>query len=95
MTLFVIAGQCVTFYQIVLLDIRGVIGYTPKMNKKVNQVLIYSPQPNPTVEEITEILKLLMYQSYPPELRTDENLTILFNKLPEGAKRHFQLKDKQ
>lgn len=65
------------------------------MNKKINQVLIFSPQPNATADEIMEILKLFVFQTYPAELRTEENLTVLYNKLPKEAQRHFQLKDKQ
>lgn len=65
------------------------------MKKKVNQVIIFSPQPEATTDELMQVLKIFAFQTYPPELRTEENLTTLFNTLPEGAQRHFQLKDKQ
>ncbi len=58
-----------------------------------NKALVFDPQPNPTNEEIMQILKLLMFQSYPPEVRTPDNLMLLFNKMPQSAKRHFQVKD--
>ncbi len=63
--------------------------------KNPNQVLIFSPQPNATADEVMEVLKLVMFQTYPAELRTEENLTTLFNKLPANVQRHFQVKDKQ
>lgn len=62
------------------------------MKKKVNQILIYSPKPDVTAQELSEILRLTMFNTYPPELRTSENLTAIFNQLPENAQRHFQIK---
>ena len=62
------------------------------MNKRVDQVLIFSPQPNATIDDVMQILKLFAFQTYPPELRTRENLTKLYNELPDGTKRHFQVK---
>jgi hypothetical protein len=64
------------------------------MTKRPNQVLVFSPQPNATADEVMEVLKLVMFQSYPAELRTEENLTALYNKLPTNVQRHFQVKDK-
>jgi hypothetical protein len=63
------------------------------MNKRVDQVLIYSPQDDNTPQELAEILRLVVFHTYPPELKTQENLTALFNKLPPNAQRHFQIQD--
>ena len=65
------------------------------MKKRIDQALIFSPKPNATPDEIMEILRLFVFQSYPPELRTQKNLTTLYNQLPENARRHFQVKDPQ
>lgn len=63
------------------------------MKKTINQQLIYNPKSDITVQEIAEILRLLAFHTYPPELKTQENLTALFNQLPTEAQRHFELKD--
>ena len=65
------------------------------MKKKIGQELVYSPQPNATNDEIMEVMRLAFFTTYPPALRTEKILTDLFNKLPEGAQRHFKLKDKE
>lgn len=65
------------------------------MSKKVNQIVIFSPQKGATADEVMQVLKLLAFQTYPPELKTETNFTVLFNKLPPEAQRHFQLKDPQ
>lgn len=61
--------------------------------KRTEQVLIFEPQPNATADEVMEILKLSMFQTYPPELRTKENMMAIFNGLSAGAKRHFKIKN--
>jgi hypothetical protein len=63
------------------------------MNKRPDQILIFSPQKGATADEVMEILKLSMFQTYPAELKTNENLTTLYNQLSEGAQRHFTIKD--
>lgn len=63
------------------------------MKKTIKQTLVYSPKPDITPYELAEIMRLTMFQTYPPELRTAENFTAIFNQLPEGAQRHFQIKD--
>ena len=59
--------------------------------KKSNRILTFSPKPGATADEVMEVLKLFVFQTYPPEMRTKENMLALFDKLPEGAKRHFQV----
>jgi hypothetical protein len=59
--------------------------------EKITQILIFSPKPNATPDEIMEILKFLFFQTYPPELRTRENMLGVYNQLSEGAKRHFKV----
>lgn len=61
--------------------------------KKSNRILTFSPKPGATADEVMEVLKLFVFQTYPPEMRTKENMLALFDKLPEGAKRHFQVND--
>jgi hypothetical protein len=63
------------------------------MNKLPEQLLIFAPQPNATSDEVMQILKLVLFQLYPEELRTQEQLTKLYNELPESAKRHFQIRN--
>lgn len=63
------------------------------MQKRVEQELIFTPKPGATPDEVMQVLRLVMFQNYPEELRTRENLTTLFNKLPEQAQRHFEVKD--
>ena len=62
--------------------------------KKVDKVLIFDPKPGATPDEVMEILKLFTFQTYPQELKTKENMMALFNQLPESAKRHFNVIDK-
>lgn len=58
-----------------------------------NKMIIFSPKPGATADEVMQILKLLMLQTYPPALRTQDNLFALYSKLPDSAKRHFKIKD--
>jgi hypothetical protein len=66
-----------------------------KITKTVDQALVYAPKPDITTQELSEILRLVVFHTYPPEMKTQENLTALFNQLPTGAQRHFELKDPQ
>lgn len=61
--------------------------------KKSNRILTFAPQKGATADEVMEVLKLFVFQTYPPEMRTKENMLALFDKLPENAKRHFQVND--
>ena len=61
------------------------------MTPKVNSVLIFDPKPGATADEAMEVLKLFTFQTYPTELKTRENLMTLFDQLPESAKRHFNV----
>ena len=61
--------------------------------KKSNRILTFAPKPGATADEVMEVLKLFVFQTYPPEMRTKENMLALFDKLPDGAKRHFQIND--
>ena len=65
------------------------------MKKTPDQVLVFSPQPNATPDEVMQVMKLLMFQTYLAELKTEDNLTALYNKLPDNVQRHFQVKNKQ
>ena len=60
------------------------------MNSNLDNILIYSPQPNATPDEIMHVLKMVFFQSYPPLYKTQERLEYMYNNLPEGAKRHFK-----
>jgi hypothetical protein len=59
---------------------------------KTDRILIFDPKPGATPDEVMEVLKLFTFQTYPAELKTRENMLILFDSLPSGAKRHFQVK---
>jgi hypothetical protein len=58
--------------------------------KTDNRILIFDPKPNATADEVMEIMKLSMFQTYPPELRTRENMLDIFDNLSDKAKRHFK-----
>lgn len=58
---------------------------------KDDRILVYDPQPDVTNDEMAALLNMVMFQTYPPELKTRENMLILFDKLPKGAKRHFKI----
>lgn len=62
------------------------------MKPKTDRILIFEPKPKATADEVMEVLRLFVFQTYPPELRTRENMLGLFDKLSPGAKRHFQVK---
>jgi len=64
------------------------------MKKEVGQILIYDPKKGASVDDIMQIFRILMFSTYPPELQTDENLTALYNKMPESARRHFRIVNK-
>jgi hypothetical protein len=59
---------------------------------KPDRILIFDPKPGATPDEVMEVLKLFTFQTYPAELKTHENMLVLFDSLPKGAKRHFQVK---
>ena len=65
----------------------------PPLPKPPTKVLIFAPQPNSTADEVMQVLKLVMFQSYPIEHRTIEQLEALYNKLPGEAQRHFRWKE--
>jgi hypothetical protein len=56
-----------------------------------NRILIFEPQPNATPDEVMQVLRMFVFQSYPPELRTKEKMLTLFDELPTEAKRHFKV----
>jgi len=60
-----------------------------------DRILIFDPKPGATPDEVMEVLKLFTFQTYPTELKTKTNMLALFDQLPEGAKRHFQVKKNQ
>ena len=62
---------------------------------KSDRILIFDPKPGATPDEVMEVLKLLSFQTYPAELKTRENMLTLFDTLPTGAKRHFQIKHRE
>ena len=59
--------------------------------KQDNRILIFSPQPNATADEVMQVLAMFAFQTYPPELKTKENMLAIFDKLPQSAKRHFKV----
>ena len=59
--------------------------------KPDNRILIFDPQPNATPDQVMDVLKLFVFQSYPPELRTKEKLFEAYKALPRDAQRHFKL----
>ena len=54
-----------------------------------NKSLVFSPQLGATPDEIMEILNFLFFQTYPPELKTRENLMPLYDNLSPTAKKTF------
>lgn len=65
------------------------------METKPDKILIYSPQPNATPDEIMQVLKLVMFQFYPITSKTPERMEALYNHLPDEAKRHFLLQEQK
>lgn len=61
------------------------------MKPKDRRILIFKPVPGATPDEVMQVLRMFVFQSYPPELRTRENMLFLFDQLPDSAKRHFQV----
>lgn len=59
---------------------------------KSDRILIFEPKPGATPDEIMEVLKLVVFQSYPPELKTRDTMLGLFDQLSPSAKRHFEVK---
>ena len=59
---------------------------------KTDRILIFDPKPGATPDEVMEVLKLFTFQTYPEALKTRANMLALFDTLPTGAKRHFQVK---
>lgn len=59
--------------------------------KPDNRILIFEPQPNASPDEVMQVLRMFVFQSYPPELRTKEKMLSLFDQLPPDAKRHFKV----
>lgn len=62
---------------------------------KSNRILIFDPKPGATPDEVMEVLKLGMFQTYPTELKTHENMLVLFDQFSNNAKRHFQIKHRE
>ena len=62
---------------------------------KPDRILIFDPKPGATPDEVMDVLKLFTFQSYPTELKTRDNMLILFDSLPPRAKRHFQVKHRE
>ena len=56
-----------------------------------NRILIFEPKPGATPDEVMQVLRMFVFSTYPPELRTRANMLALFDTLPEYAKRHFQI----
>ena len=65
------------------------------MKPKTDRILIFEPKPGATADEVMDVLKLFVFQTYPPELRTRDNMLGLFDKLPVGARRHFHVKHRE
>ena len=63
-----------------------------KTEMKSNRILIFDPKSGATSDEVMDVLKLFAFQSYPEQLKTRANMLTLFDALPTGAKRHFQIK---
>jgi hypothetical protein len=38
-----------------------------------------------------QVLRMFVFQSYPPEFRTKEKMLALFDEMPPEAKRHFKV----
>jgi len=55
--------------------------------------LIYTPQSDITIYELSLVLKVFTYGTLPAELKTDEILFAIYEELPTKAKRHFKLLD--
>ena len=62
---------------------------------KSDRILIFDPKPGATPDEVMDVLKLFTFQTYPAELKTRNNMLILFDSLPTRAKRHFQVKHRE
>jgi hypothetical protein len=56
-----------------------------------DRILVFDPKTGATPDEVMEVLKLFTFQTYPPELKTKDNLMALFDQLPDSAKRHFNV----
>ncbi len=68
-----------------------VLCITFKEQMKDNRILIFEPKPGASADEVMQVLRMFVFQTYPPEIRTRENMLALFDSLPESAKRHFQV----
>lgn len=59
--------------------------------KPDNRILIYDPQSGASPDVVMEVLRLFAFQTYPPELRTRENMLKLFDSLSPDVQRHFKV----
>jgi len=57
--------------------------------KTDNRIIIFDPKPGASCDEVMQVLRMFVFQTYPPELRTKQNMLALFDQLPPEAKRHF------
>lgn len=55
--------------------------------------LIYIPQPDITLYELAQVLKVFTYGTLPMQLKTDEILFKIYDTLTPQAKRHFRVDD--
>ena len=58
-----------------------------------DRILIFDPKSKATTDEVMQVLRMFVFQTYPPELRTKENMLALFDQLPSKAKRHFRVEN--
>jgi len=59
--------------------------------KHNNRILIFDPKPKATADEVMQVLRMFVFLTYLPELRTKENMLAFFDQLPPEAKRHFRV----
>ncbi len=55
---------------------------------------VYDPQPNATPDEVLQTLKMFTVMSMPHTFQA-EMYEIVYDKLPENAKRHFKIKEEK
>jgi hypothetical protein len=60
----------------------------------MKNALVYEPQPNPTPEEVMEVLKVFTVATMPPEYRTHDFMMGIYKSLPLNAQRHFKIVEK-
>jgi len=59
--------------------------------KNDTRIIIFDPQSGATPDEVMQVLRMFVFSTYPPELRTRENMLATFDSLPGTAKRHFRV----